>query len=77
MKLPIATFINVATITVGSFLGLWLQQLLTDDMQQIIFQAIGLGTIVIGIQMALKVPEGYMLIFIMSLIIGGLVGELL
>ncbi|MEM0994484.1 MAG: DUF554 domain-containing protein, partial [Bacteroidota bacterium] len=72
-----ATFINVATITVGSFLGLWLQQLLTDDMQQIIFQAIGLGTIVIGIQMALKVPEGYMLIFIMSLIIGGLVGELL
>ncbi|MEM9889043.1 MAG: DUF554 domain-containing protein [Bacteroidota bacterium] len=77
MKLPIATFINVATITVGSFLGLWLQQLLTTDMQQIIFQAIGLGTLIIGIQMALKIPSGYTLIFIMSLIIGGLLGELI
>ena len=75
-KLPIATLINVVTITIGSFLGLWLQQLLTAEMQQIIFQAIGLGTLIIGIQMALKIPEGYMLIFIMSLIIGGLMGEL-
>ncbi|MEL6945653.1 MAG: DUF554 domain-containing protein, partial [Bacteroidota bacterium] len=75
--LPIATFINVLTVTVGSFLGLWLQQLLSEEMQSIIFQAIGLGTLIIGLKMAWKIPEGYTLIFILSLIVGGIAGELL
>lgn len=77
MKLPIATFVNVLTVSIGSLLGLWLQQLFSENFEQIIFQAIGLGTLVIGVQMALKVPEGYMLIFIVSLIIGGVIGEAL
>jgi len=45
--------------------------------ETIIFQAIGLGTMVLGIQMALKVPEGHLLVFIFSLILGGIIGELL
>ncbi|MEM8525187.1 MAG: DUF554 domain-containing protein [Bacteroidota bacterium] len=77
IKLPIATFINVVTVTIGSFLGLWLQQLLSPEMQRIIFQAIGLGTLIIGMKMAWKIPDGYTIIFIMSLILGGVMGELL
>ena len=73
--LPIGTLINMATVTVGSLIGLWLQQLFPPNIQDIIFQAIGLGTLVIGIQMALKVPNGYLLIFIFSLILGGVIGE--
>ena len=65
------------TVTVGSLIGLWLQQLFPQNVQSIIFQAIGLGTLVIGIQMALKVPNGYLLVFIFSLILGGVVGELM
>ncbi|MCB0587882.1 MAG: DUF554 domain-containing protein [Phaeodactylibacter sp.] len=75
--LPIGTFINMATVSAGSLLGLWLQQLFPVNVQAIIFQAIGLGTLAIGIQMSLKVPDGYLLIFIFSLILGGIIGELI
>jgi uncharacterized protein len=73
---PIGTFINMATVVAGSLLGLWLQQLFPANVQAIIFQAIGLGTLLIGIQMALKVPEGHLLAFVFSLILGGIIGEL-
>jgi len=75
--LPIGTFINMAAVTAGSLLGLWLQQLFPPNVEAIIFQAIGLGTMVLGIKMALKVPEGHLLVFIFSLIFGGIIGELL
>jgi uncharacterized membrane protein YqgA involved in biofilm formation len=77
MKLPMGTFINMATVTVGSLIGLQLQQVFPADVQAIIFQAIGLATLLIGIFMATKLPDGYMLVLIFSLIIGGITGELL
>ena len=67
----------MATVVIGSLLGLFLQQFFPPNIEAIIFQAIGLGTLVIGINMSLKVPDGYFLIFIFSLIIGGIVGELI
>lgn len=76
-NLPIGTLINVATVVVGSMLGLLLQQIFTDDIEKIVFQAIGLGTILIGLKMALKLPDGYMLVIIFSLILGGICGELI
>lgn len=75
--LPIATFINMATVTVGSLLGLWLGNLFPEEVKDIIFQAIGLGTLVIGLLMCLKIQDGYMLLFIFSLIIGGIVGQVI
>ncbi len=74
-KLPIGTFINMATVVVGGLIGLWLQQAFPTNIKEIIFQAIGLGVLLIGIQMSLKMPEGYLLILIFSLIIGGVIGE--
>lgn len=73
--LPIATFINMSTVVVGSLLGLYLGNLFPEDIKNIIFQAIGLGTLVIGILMCLKIQDGYMLLFIFSLIIGGVIGQ--
>lgn len=75
--LPIGTLINAATVIAGSLLGLLLQQLFTEGLEQIVFQALGLGTILIGIKMALKLPDGYMLIAIFSLLLGGILGELI
>ena len=77
IHLPIGTFINMAAVAAGSLLGLWLQQLFPANVEAIIFQAIGLGTLVLGVKMALKVPEGHLLVFIFSLILGGIIGELL
>jgi uncharacterized membrane protein YqgA involved in biofilm formation len=75
MTWPKATIVNILTVTTGSLLGLWLNQLFSENFQEILFQAVGLGTLLIGIRMALKLPDGYILIFIFSLIIGGLWGE--
>lgn len=76
-KLPLGTLINVVTVVLGSLLGLLLAQIFTEDIERIVFQAIGLGTILIGLKMALKLPDGYMLVIIFSLILGGICGELL
>ena len=54
---------------------MWLQQAFPPNIKIIIFQAIGLATLLIGIQMSLKMPDGYLLILIFSLIIGGIIGE--
>lgn len=75
--LPIGTFINMGTVTLGSLLGLYLQGIFPENVQNIIFQAVGLGTLVLGMMMSLKVPDGYLLNFIFSLILGGVVGELI
>ncbi len=72
---PIGTIINVAAIFLGSLLGLFLKQFFTEGMETIIFQALGLGTILIGLKMALKLPDGYMLVCIFSLVLGGIFGE--
>ena len=71
---PIATFVNMLTVTVGSLLGIWLQQFFPEHIERIVFQAIGLGTLVIGVSMALRIPPGGMLLFIFSLILGGVLG---
>ncbi len=76
-NLPIGTLINVGAIILGSLLGLFLKQFFTEGMETIIFQALGLGTILIGLKMALKLPDGYMLVCIFSLVLGGIVGELI
>jgi len=77
LQWPLATFVNMVAVTIGSLLGLWLQSIFTEDIQGIVMQAIGLGTILIGLKMSLKLPDGYMLIFIFSMIIGGIIGQLL
>lgn len=76
-RLPIGTFINMATVTIGSLLGMYLQNSFPPNIHAIIFQAIGLGTILIGMQMSFKIPDGYLLILIFSLIGGGILGELI
>lgn len=73
-KLPIGTFINMGSVLVGGTIGLLLQQTFSPAMQEIVFQAIGLGTLAIGIQMSIKIPDGYLLAIIFSLIAGGLFG---
>lgn len=77
LQWPLATFVNMTTITIGCILGLFLQSLFTEAIQMIVMQAIGLGTILIGLKMALKLPDGYMLIFIFAMILGGILGQIM
>jgi hypothetical protein len=69
----IGTIANSLAIIVGSSLGIIFHREFPQKIKAIIFEAIGLSIIIIGIQMALKVED--LLVFIFSILIGGIIGE--
>ncbi|MBN1875489.1 MAG: DUF554 domain-containing protein [Anaerolineae bacterium] len=73
MNLPIGSLVNVGTVILGSSIGLLLRKKFPQNIQAIIFQGVGLATLVLGMQMALQVEN--ILILIFSLILGGILGE--
>lgn len=72
--MPIGTFINVVAVLIGGALGLALNKSLPTRIQQLVFQSLGLCTLLISVQMALQVKDPLVLIF--SILIGGILGEL-
>ncbi len=69
------TLINLATVLIGSVIGLSFRNKLPDKYKIILLQVIGLLTLVIGMQMALKTE--FILIMMAALIFGALTGQLL
>ncbi|MBN1261332.1 MAG: DUF554 domain-containing protein [Anaerolineae bacterium] len=68
------TLVNVAAVLVGSAVGLLLRKRFPEKIQAIIFQAVGLATLALGMKLSLAAQNFLVLIF--SLILGGIVGEL-
>ncbi len=74
--MPLGAIVNALTVIVGSTLGLLLRKKFPENIKAIIFQAVGLTTLVLGMQMALKIEKAeHFLIVIFSLIFGGILGE--
>ncbi len=71
--IPIGSLVNALTVIIGSTLGLITGNKLPDRFKGIIFQAVGLATLVLGMQMAFEVKD--FVIFIFSLIFGAIIGE--
>ncbi|MCJ7458992.1 MAG: DUF554 domain-containing protein [candidate division Zixibacteria bacterium] len=69
------TLVNTATVIIGSLLGLAVGSRFTEKIKTIVMQALGLCTLLIGIRMALNTEN--ILLVIGSLVLGGIVGELL
>lgn len=75
------TWINVATVLIGSGLGLLLRNRLPTAMQQIITQALGLLTLVLGFAMARSLfevqagPIDGVILGLLAITTGGLLGE--
>jgi len=67
------TLINVAAVIIGSLIGLMINRKLPKRIIAIIFQVMGLFTLVLGISMSLK-TEHY-LVVIGSLVTGAVIGE--
>lgn len=72
--MPLGTLFNACTVLLGSSIGLLLGQRFPEKIKTIVFVGIGLANIVMGVQMGLKVES--ILVFIFSIIIGGIIGEL-
>lgn len=74
--MPISgTLLNVVTVLLGGTLGLIVGNRLPERLQNIIMGGLGLTTLVIGIQNALRTTD--ILILLGSILLGGIVGELL
>ena len=71
--IPIGSLVNALTVIVGSTIGLITGNKLPVRFKSIIFQAVGLATLVLGMQMAFEVKN--FVIFIFSLIFGAIIGE--
>ena len=75
MVFPLGSVINALAILVGGALGLLLHGRLPEKMRQVVFQGLGLCVLVIGMQMALQGRNG--LLVVLSILIGGILGEVL
>ena len=73
MFFPLGPLVNAAAVIAGGLIGLALGARLPERMRTIVFQGLGLCTMVIGMQMAFKTASPVMLIF--SILLGGLCGE--
>jgi len=73
--MPFGTVVNAVTVMIGSLAGLMIKSRFNQKIKSIVFQIIGLSTLVIGAKMALEVKN--ILILIFSLLIGGVMGELI
>lgn len=74
----IGTIVNVVAIIVGSIIGFLVKGKLPERFQNIVIQGISLAVLIIGLQMALSVETTKgTLVVIFSLIIGGIIGEML
>lgn len=69
------TLINVLAVIIGSLAGLIIHSRLPRKIITITFQGIGLFTIFLGINMALKTNE--LLLMIFSIVIGSIIGEVI
>lgn len=75
MTLPVGPFVNALAVAVGGLLGLAVGARLPERVRTIVFQGLGLCTLVIGMQMAFATTSPVILIF--SVLLGGLAGEAL
>lgn len=71
----IGTLLNVATILMGSFLGLLLRRGMKPAISDTVMQGLALCTMLIGFQGALQTEN--MLLVILSMVVGGATGALL
>ncbi len=76
----IGNYVNTLAIVVGTLLGLLVQKGLKEEYKTIIMQGIGLSVLFIGAATALGGllnPDSEPILFIISLVIGGIIGEML
>lgn len=71
----IGTLVNVAAIIIGGTLGGLLKEKFTAEIKDTVIKGVALAVILIGMQMAFETNS--VLIVILSLVLGGIIGEIL
>jgi len=69
----IGTLFNVATVIIGSLIGLAIQSKMPERINKIVFACLGVFTLLLGFKMAFEGQQ--LLVVLFSLIIGSVIGE--
>ncbi|MCX7881836.1 MAG: DUF554 domain-containing protein [Brevinematales bacterium] len=69
----LGSLVNAGTVFVGSLAGITLKRFVSEKYEGIVFQALGLSTIMLSLSMMLSLKNP--LVVILSIVFGGLVGE--
>lgn len=69
----LGTIVNFIAIIIGGLTGVFFGKAFSDKLKTTVIQGIALAVLIIGLQMALK--TGNVLIVILSLVLGGIIGE--
>jgi len=69
----LGTIVNVIAVVAGSLLGLLVRGRLPEKVKRVVFQAIGLATLFLGVQMTFKTANIPVLFF--SMLLGAVLGE--
>jgi hypothetical protein len=75
MIIPIGSIVNALAVILGSLVGLGFGAFLPERIKTIIFQVIGLFTLILGAKMALETHQ--FLVLLISLVVGAIMGEAL
>ncbi|HHH84438.1 MAG TPA: DUF554 domain-containing protein [Firmicutes bacterium] len=73
--MPWGSLINAAAVIAGSLFGLFIGKKYPENIRLIVMDGVGLSSLFLGLSMALKSHNALIVIF--SLLIGGVIGELL
>jgi len=73
LKALLPAIVNSLAVVIGSLIGFFLRKGISERFRTILFYAVGLSTIGIGIQMIVGVNN--FLIVLFSMVIGGVIGE--
>ncbi len=68
------TLLNIVTVLIGATVGVWLGARFPERVRQTVMAALGIMTLIVGVGMAIP---GNALIVLFSLLIGGILGELI
>ncbi len=71
----IAVFVNMATVLIGSLLGILFRNRLKPQLQEALMKALGLCTVLIGVSSAIKTED--VLCVIICMVLGTVIGEVL
>ncbi len=71
----LGTLINTATVILGSALGMLIKKSLPERIVKSVFHALGIFTLFLGIWMSIKLNKEFILIVVLSLVLGAIAGE--
>tara|TARA_B100000768_G_scaffold179678_1_gene197884 strand:- start:5716 stop:6417 length:702 start_codon:yes stop_codon:yes gene_type:complete len=72
----LGTLINTGTVILGSSIGILIKKSLPERIIKTVFQALGVFTLFLGVWMSINLDGEFIIVVVLSLVLGAILGEL-